>query len=441
MQKHWKLLALALTVSGVFLFFPILQAEAAVNCSDPGVICVSGDLPGNETWTSANIYVITADLTVPAGVTLTIEAGTIIKFNVYHVELFVDGVLNTNGASGNRVYFTSVNDDSLGGDTNHDTAPPGADQWGRVYFRGGSSGALNYVEMRYGGNYSGMLYMDGGASVTVDHGVFKNSGDCAISSDPGYEPTLTNMSPEDFTGSVFNGICMRSLPIANNATWDETEAAYILYNDITVVSGYTLALGPGVVIKPRGYYAELIVDGILNANGTSGNRVYFTSINDDSLGGLTNNNANPPNVGQWGRVYYRSGSAGSFDYVEMRYGGSTGNNWAAIHITNASPQVSNCVLRDNARGLSSEGPNAHPRINYCSIYNNVEYGVFNAQSENWIDATNNWWGSSSGPYDPSPPGIDGSYNYGSGDQVSDYVIYNPWLSPFKYDVYLPFTRK
>jgi hypothetical protein len=230
---------------------------------------------------------------------------------------------------------------------------------------------------------------------------------------------------------------MRALAITNDATWDETEAAYILYGNITVTSGYTLTLGPGVVIKPRAYNVELLIDGTLNANGAAGERVYFTSLNDDSIGGQTNNNANPPAVNEWGRVHYRSGSGGTLDFVEMRFGGNTSYNWAAIHVTDASPQVSNCVLRDNALGLSSEGPLANPSINNCSIYDNVEYGVYNGQSENWIDATENWWGSPSGPYDPSPPGTDGYYNYGSGDLVNDYVNYRPWINPYSNGIYLP----
>jgi hypothetical protein len=407
-----------------------------------GICMRSGQTSNDATWDETEAaYVLLDDITVTSGFTLTLGPGVVVKPRNYTVEMFVDGTLNANGTSDSRVYFTSLNDDSVGGLTNNNANASEAGQWGRVYFRVGGSGALNYVEMRYGGHYDSLLYMDGGTSVLIDHGLFKDSEECAISTDPGNDPTLTNMSPTDFTGSMYNGICMRAGQTSNDATWDETEVAYVLLDDITVTSGFTLTLGPDVVVKPRNYTVELFVDGTLNANGTSDSRVYFTSLNDDSVGGMTNNTANEAEAGQWGRVYYRLGSNGNLDFVEMRYGGSAGSDWAAIHVNESSPQVTNCVLRDNVRGLSSAGTNAQPKINYCSIYDNSEYGVYNAQIGNWIDATNNWWGSSSGPYDPSPPGTDGSYNYGTGDQVSDYVRYDPWLTLYNYEVFLPLAGK
>ena len=393
----------------------------------------------NSTWDETEAsYVLLDDVTVTSGYTLTLGPGVVVKPAGYYVDLLVDGTLLINGTSTNQVYFTSINDDSVGGQTNNNANPPAAGNWGRVYFRGGSGGTLEYVEMRYGGYYAGggaMLYTDGGTTVSVDHGVFKNSQECAISSDPGYDPTLTNMSHTDFTGSNYNGICMRNLGISVNSTWDETEASYVLLDDVTVTSGYTLTLGPGVVVKPAGYYVDLLVDGTLLINGTSTNQVYFTSINDDSVGGQTNNNANPPAAGNWGRVYFRGGSGGTLGYVEMRFGEDT------IYVQDASPVIANCVLRNNARGLSSYGQNAHPKINYCGIYSNSEYGVYNGQSGQWLDAKNNWWGSTTGPYDPSPPGADGQYNYGSGDKVNDYVLYNPWTTTYNVMIFLPLTLR
>ena len=45
------------------------------------------------------------------------------------------------------------------------------------------------------------------------------------------------------------------------------------------------------------------------------------------------------------------------------------------------------------------------------------YGVKNYEGDNDVDATNNWWGDASGP---SGVGL------GTGDAVSDYVLYDPW---------------
>ena len=74
-------------------------------------------------------------------------------------------------------------------------------------------------------------------------------------------------------------------------------------------------------------------------------------------------------------------------------------------------------------------------------YNNFHDNVWGVQSapENWttnptyyvFDACFNWWGDPTGPYHPTSweyMGEPYGPHYGSGDYVSDYVLYYPWLS-------------
>ena len=58
-------------------------------------------------------------------------------------------------------------------------------------------------------------------------------------------------------------------------------------------------------------------------------------------------------------------------------------------------------------------------VNWCNIYGHAIYGIFNPDSDYVIDAENNWWGDPSGP---------AGYGPGTGDPVSDYVDYDPWLA-------------
>jgi len=61
-------------------------------------------------------------------------------------------------------------------------------------------------------------------------------------------------------------------------------------------------------------------------------------------------------------------------------------------------------------------------INNNNIYGNTDFGVENT-IETIVNATNNWWGSASGPTH-----ADNTFNVGDqGDVVSDYVDYVPWL--------------
>jgi hypothetical protein len=62
-----------------------------------------------------------------------------------------------------------------------------------------------------------------------------------------------------------------------------------------------------------------------------------------------------------------------------------------------------------------------PIIHNNNIAGNY-YGLTNNDSMIIIDAENNWWGDASGPYHPTlNPG-------GLGDEVSDDVDFDPWLT-------------
>ena len=57
-------------------------------------------------------------------------------------------------------------------------------------------------------------------------------------------------------------------------------------------------------------------------------------------------------------------------------------------------------------------------VNQSTISGNTNYGVQNEYDGTTIDAEQNWWGAASGPNGEGP---------GSGDAVSTYVDYSPWL--------------
>src|SRR3546814_13116829 len=72
-----------------------------------------GELTGNETWTAENIYILDGRVVVSEGVTLTIEAGTIIKAedadgsNASALIVARGGKLNANGTAEKPIIFRS----------------------------------------------------------------------------------------------------------------------------------------------------------------------------------------------------------------------------------------------------------------------------------------------------------------------------------------------
>ncbi len=93
---------------------------------------INGDIISTDTtWIAANgPYVIYDTPTIEIGATLTIEPGTIVKFDILS-GIDVSGTLIADGTADNKIYFTSLMDDSVGGDTDDDGGlfPPSASDW------------------------------------------------------------------------------------------------------------------------------------------------------------------------------------------------------------------------------------------------------------------------------------------------------------------------
>jgi hypothetical protein len=99
----------------------------------------------------------------------------------------------------------------------------------------------------------------------------------------------------------------------------------VLDGNVTVASGATLTIDPGVIVKFNGTLRELRVNGTLAAVGTSGSHIVFTSYQDDSAGGDTNGDgaATAGAAGQWTDINVTSGNGNSqLKFAEVRYGGN-----------------------------------------------------------------------------------------------------------------------
>jgi hypothetical protein len=163
---------------------PAINGVTLTNNVVNALILDSGTLVGNGFWNDPDIvYRLTGDVTVPAGTTLTIGTGQIVKFRTFAGDdLIVDGTLIADGTSALPIVFTSDRDDSIGGDTNNNGTTVGNNgDWSSVQLNIGSvANLLNYVEMRFGGGGRNATLIADGASLTLSNSVVRNSSSNAI---------------------------------------------------------------------------------------------------------------------------------------------------------------------------------------------------------------------------------------------------------------------
>ncbi len=111
----------------------------------------SDALVGDETWAGSSLHWITDDFVVPAGTTLTINAGAVVKFNpLKRLTVESGGTLRAEGTLTRPVLFTSIRDDSVSGDTNGDgdatSGSPG--DWAGLHLNG--LARLQHTILRFG---------------------------------------------------------------------------------------------------------------------------------------------------------------------------------------------------------------------------------------------------------------------------------------------------
>jgi parallel beta-helix repeat protein len=318
----------------------------------PGTkITTSGRMMSDEIWRGE--LMITGDVEIPPGVTLTIEPGTVIRFTAQQddqhspeeyspddpeslhttmISIIVLGTIEARGTPDDPITFTSERD------------VPGEMDWQSILIEGGTV-ILDNVVIEH--SYFGLQLNTPSSKVTVRNSLFRNVTTCCICT--GNHPFEEAIIISD---NHFNG-CGRE---AIDTYWPHTfEVSHNLFseNHVGVVS-----VGSSVKIK---------------------NNLFI-------------------NNGRGVGVYEQ----GTPEIIENEF---TENDGAAIHITNASPIITN---------------------------NNIYGNFFSIQIEEFkidVDAENNWWGST------EISEIEESIQDGKDEPSLGFIDYEPFaIEPFVLDI-------
>jgi RHS repeat-associated protein len=192
--------------------------------------------------------------------------------------------------------------------------------------------------------------------------------------------------------------------IASSTSWEDRGYPIILSSSLTIPTGTTLTLGPGVVVKGTSLASSFVVNGTLDAQGTAAQPITFTSMKDNSAGGITWSGSNPA-PGDWRGFTFKAGTPssgrGTFDHVHLRYGGYSNQGKAAIEIEcpcPTTPTFRHSTIEQNSRAVSIQGdPGSSAPIVARSKFRANNFWAVWKGGTTVTSMPNNTWGCASGP--------------------------------------------
>jgi hypothetical protein len=446
LRRYYAMTAVALV--GLFAFQAV-HAPNRVKADDLPVVYESGWLDDNTTWTAGNVYYILSSITVPDGVTLTIEPGVIIKVQTHGdgITVMHGGVLDAAGTNSDPVIFTSAKDDGLEGDTNNDGATTGnfGDYGSAIILQNGTAN-ITHTTFRYGssalgspcGYYSGNITITDStlnnkvsvcdaSTLTIERNTFDVPGGYGAALSDMDDPTgfkLSGTDKNNFISSTASGnvVHIESSFIPNGATWDISgSSGVVLAGGAIWVSG-TLNLDAGVTFKADHSALigiEVYNHGTLNTTGTSSSPVIITSIKDDVTGGdAQGDGATTGSVGEFNAaVQVDAGGHLSASYTTVHYASGAFviyNNQADFdHITLSHILTGFAIHNDGEFKIAASDISYAAKgiqvydgasVAYRGSITNSDKGIVACDWHSYcmVDAAYTDWGSADGPFATNP---------------------------------------
>ena len=285
----------------IFIFFISMALFVLVKPGYAATVIAPSSISTNITWTSDNIYVVQSSTTVQPGITLTVQPGTVVKFQSSSY-MYIKGTLQASGTSDNNIIFTSYKDDTYGGDTNGDgtSTTPAKGDWNCIQSYTGGNINCSYNRIRYGGKYAAMVYSAGGGLNIVNCIIEKSNtrgieikGTSVINNNQLYEFTTTGIyvnsgsstiSGNNISGGIYGIYVVDGSPnIVSNTINNNTQKSVYVINGSPIISDNTINGG-----DLTSNYGIVVENGTVQITGN--NIAHFPSYEAIQLGKLLGTN-------------------------------------------------------------------------------------------------------------------------------------------------------
>jgi hypothetical protein len=372
----------------------------------PSCPVVGSVISTDTVWNNDCVHVVNSNLLIQNGATLTIQEGTIVKVAL-RIYIDVQGNLILQGTADNVVKFTSIRDDTLGGDTNNDglNTNPDRGDWDRIYLENNGVTFENTI-VRYS-DYGLVLYdaTPGDFQPDIIHNTFEKNNfglSLVVASNSNITSKISN---NVFTGNNFglatfqgNGVTGTSLPelISNDfnnniilpiflagsafpsysgnsfigyptstqrlgigvggrftrsGTWENVNnMPYVVVLNTTIDSDYTITL-PAKTILKFDVSKYLDVFGTLNIQSNQvGDETIFTSLKDDTGGDTNGDGVDSESLpGDWDSIYLHNDTT-VFKYSIIKYA-TTGLTVYNTPAGNFDIAITHNIFSNNQNGL------------------------------------------------------------------------------------------